>query len=234
MIRLEQTSRFAHARLPTHGDFRHVVVTRNFVDAIVSGYLYHKAGHECWLDNFGNRKKLNRTSTDWHVQLTFHNDIPYPPRNSRSLCSYLEQESEEDGMRVLMDVALSGWYKGVVPYYNKVQEWLQTNHEQRSLFICFEDLVDPFQQEEIYREILNWLFPGQDMNKTSMPEKAKVCLEQQQRNQTRYSGGHSTVKDGELRARLRGLVERLDRQVFRNTVAQSNAIFGCGILGTKS
>ena len=40
-------------RFPFTGDYRHVVVTRNWYDAIISGYLYHKSCKERWLDWFG-------------------------------------------------------------------------------------------------------------------------------------------------------------------------------------
>ena len=233
----QQISRYARANLPTKIDYRHVVVTRNWFEAIVSGYLYHKVGHECWLDNFGVPKGKNKTATAWHSQLMFLNmqKVPYPPCNHRSICMYLAQESEEDGIRVLMDIALSSWYKGVVPYWKLVQERLQQGSQQRSLFLCYEDLVDPFQQEEVYHQILEWLFPGQDdvMRNASMPEKIKNSLNRQQQqqrsNQTNaYTGGHATVQDSELRARLRAVVERYDREIFGSTVATSNAIFGCG------
>jgi uncharacterized protein YehS (DUF1456 family) len=41
------------------------------------------------------------------------------PCNNRSFCQYLAEEEEETGIRMVMDFALSRWYKGVVPYYRK-------------------------------------------------------------------------------------------------------------------
>ncbi len=107
----------ANSTLPTR-DYRHVVVTRNWLDAIISGYLYHKAGYECWMNARGEPKRIVRRD-EWDTHLSFHQrgGISFPPRNNRSICSYLVEESEEDGIRVLMDIALSKWYKGVVPFW---------------------------------------------------------------------------------------------------------------------
>ena len=207
------------------------MVTRNWFDSIVSGYLYHSAGHECWIDFRGDTRQVNQTN-DWDLELKFHkhNQVPFPPRNNRSLCSYLQEETEEVGIQVLMDVALSQWYKGIVPYYNKVQEHLQLDPRPRSLFLCYEDLVDPFQQEAVFYQILDWMFPGENVSvSANMPADMKALLVQQQKHHGLYSGGHASTHDVKLRARLRGLVERYDRKLFNNTVAASNAIFGCGI-----
>ena len=155
-------------------------------------------------------------------------NIPFPPPNNRSLCLYLKEESQEDGMRVLMDVALSRWYSGVVPYWNLVQQRQEQDGLQRSLFVCYEDLVDPFQQEGIFYKILEWMYPGRDMSNQPLPASIRKSLARQQGNQTIYSGGHSTTNDPKLRATLRTLVERLDSEMFHHTIAKSNAIFGCG------
>lgn len=219
--------------LPTTTDYRHVIVTRNWFDAIVSGYLYHKAGYECWMNARGEKKRIVRTD-EWDSHLGFHerDHIPFPPRNNRSICSCLAQESEEDGMRILMDLAVSKFYKGVVPYWNMVQE--KRDGQQHSLFVCYEELVDPFQQERIYHQILDWLFPAGEARNMSLSADLKASLEQQQHNQTVYSGGHATEHDPELRSRLRTLVERHDRELFNNTVATSNGIFGCGRIATET
>lgn len=39
---------------PMGEDYKMVVVTRNWYDALISGYLYHRAGRECWTDSWGN------------------------------------------------------------------------------------------------------------------------------------------------------------------------------------
>lgn len=213
-----------NATLPTKADYRHVVVTRSWFDAIVSGYLYHKAGYECEMNARGEKRRIVRRD-DWDTQLVFLNMSLVPPRNNRSICSYLSDESEEDGIRVMTEIALSKWYKGVVPYWNLVQE---VDHGNKSLFVCYEDLVDPYRQEGMFHKILDWLFPAGEARDASLPASMRASLEEQQHNSTVYSGRHATENDPELRARLRDIVKRYDRELFDHTVASSDTIFGCG------
>mmetsp|Transcript_19287 Transcript_19287/g.34926 ORF Transcript_19287/g.34926 Transcript_19287/m.34926 type:complete len:211 (+) Transcript_19287:526-1158(+) len=209
-------------------DYRHVLITRNWWNAIVSGYLYHKAGYECWMDYRGKVRDENRTN-DWDAHLEFHkqNDILYPPRNNRSLCAYLQQESEEDGIKVIIDIALSWWYKGAIPYYRQAQEQLKQTHRRKSLFLCYEHLVNPFEQEATFHLMLKHFFPGRNTSAMQMPTKMKALLIQQQQNHSIYQGGHASTHDAKVRTRLRNLVVQFDQELFDNTVATSNSVFKC-------
>lgn len=198
--------------LPAQGvDYRHVLSTRNWYDAMVSGYLYHRSGRECWLWPEGHKRdKLRNDPWDKEVSMR-----PNPPRRGRSICQYLDEENEEVGMRTYMDWALTRWYVGIVPY---AQAAMARNQEQeRTLFVCYEDLVDPQQQEGLYYQLTKFLFPsGIDLPMPVEPPESE------------YSGGHATEKDPILRARLSALAERLDADVFHGKVAAANALFGCG------
>jgi len=118
--------------------------------------------------------------------------------------------------------------QGVVPYYLKVVLKFLEDHQEKSLFLCYEDLVDPFQQEDMFHQVFEFMFPGRDTSRVEMPENMKASLIEQQKHHSVYSGGHSSNHDPELRARLRRLVKQYDGELFNNTVAKSNAIFGCG------
>ncbi|KAG7372033.1 hypothetical protein IV203_018176 [Nitzschia inconspicua] len=234
-------------QLPTTLDYRHVLVTRNWFDAIVSGYLYHQAGYECVMDYRGNASAVFQHHSkyfnmeqhyhlaDWDKQLTYlsvsstSSSLSIPPRHNRSFCEYLQDQPEEIGMAVLMDFALSRWYKGVVAYYEKAQERDQSTQQQRSLFLCFEDLVDPFQQEGFFYQMVAFLFPGGNASEWKLPGPIQASIQQQKVSRTgKYEGGHATTHDTALRTRLRALAERLDRDLFGNVVATSSAVFGCG------
>jgi len=249
IIQTRPTPKSSNYSLPDASalDYRHVLVTRNWFDAIVSGYLYHKAGYECTVEFRGSNQHHSKHydmerhyhNKFWDTQhLTWHEQyqIPYPPRQNRSLCAYLAQESEQDGIPILMDVALSRWYKGVVEYHEKAMAAAAAagvDGVKRSLFLCYEDLVDPMQQEPIFYQILNFLFPSRNNISTTdnvhMPPPMKqALLRQQQKNQSQYEGGHASAHDPALRARLRALVEQYDQHLFRGVIASSNAIFGCG------
>jgi hypothetical protein len=246
-VHTQPTPKNSDYELPTTLDYRHVMVTRNWYDAIVSGYLYHRAGYECTIDYKGNvsghiqhhSKWFNLEQhyhlIDWDVQLTYRDRYDIPNRHNRSFCTYLQEESEEDGMVMITDFALSRWYKGVVSYHRKVQERRRQDHVNKTLFLCFEDFVDPFQQEDIFYQIMDFLFPGYNDgsdNRTTtvwkMPGEIKASLEEQRQSQKVYDGSHASDHDPTLRERLRRLVQQYDERFFDRTVATSSAIFGCG------
>jgi hypothetical protein len=251
--------------LPQTLDYRHVLVTRNWYDAIVSGYLYHRAGYECTIDYKGNEtghiqhhsKFFNLEQhyhlVDWDVQLTYTEYYTIPSRSNRSFCTYLQEESEENGIKMIIDFGLSRWYKGVVPYYNKVMKQQQQQQRlddsvenNKTLFLCFEDLVDPFQQEDLFYNIMTFLFPGNNNATTAaanttttmttakrtapwkLPGYIKASLEKQKRSNQTYNGSHASDHDPQLRQRLLQLVQKYDEQTFNYTIFKSNAIFGCG------
>ena len=220
----------ADRELPTNTDFRHVAMTRNWFDSIVSAYLYHKSGHECWLSERGDENLKHVLWRHWYVRLPFHerNGIPYPNHKNRSLCTYLSEESEQDGIRAIIDFALFRWYNGVVSYWKKAQARFHKDGIERVLFVCYEDLTDPYQQEEMFQRILQWLYPDQDMNNVSMPVDVQELLHEQKTHHSIYSGGHASDHDPLLRERLRTLVKNTDREYFNSTLALSNEIFECG------
>ena len=55
--------RYSEMRKTQQG--RDVVVIRNYVEAIISGYLYHKSGRECWTDPRG----IVRLESDYHYSM---------------------------------------------------------------------------------------------------------------------------------------------------------------------
>lgn len=234
------TPRNLDYQLPADLDYRHVLVTRNWLDAIVSGYLYHKAGYECTMDYKGNatghiqhHSKFFDLETHYHLK-DWDTDLQVvtnmiPPRNKRSFCQYLAEEDEEDGVKMVVDFALSRWYKGVVPYYQKAMEATQESNVNKSLFLCFEDLVNPFKQEDLFYEIASFLFPG--LNNTQewqLPGQLKASIEKQKASHGTYEGGHASNHNPTVRQRLRKMVEKYDQEIFNGAVKLSNAIFNCG------
>ena len=74
-------------------DYRHVVIVRNMFESIVSGFLYHKSGHECWLSFNGQKNGHEKNSTGNEtspIRPTIHPAIGGPfvaiwPKRSRKL-----------------------------------------------------------------------------------------------------------------------------------------------------
>lgn len=197
-------------------DRRHVMIVRNLYSALVSGYLYHRAGYECEMDQFGRRvqKFGGRRHHLWYL-----NFEPDPPRRNRTICDYIRQESEADGMRAYMLWCLGWWYKGIIPYYEHVKGLRQQDPQEplRSIFVCFEDLTDPSQQEDLFYKIMDWFFPGG--HNLKMPHEAM---------KEEYHGPHASNPDPEVRQRLRSLVQQLDRDDFNSTYTYMQSLFRCG------
>ncbi|GKY91400.1 hypothetical protein MPSEU_000112300 [Mayamaea pseudoterrestris] len=238
--------------LPLAQDYRHVVLTRPLRDAILSGYLYHKTGRECWLDQNGAARQVNKTFA-WTTRLEFPVAWNSNSNNSNSssaaillnndtttgvtLCEYLQttadvQQNEYQAMKTYMDWSLNDLYAGLVPYYNKVQE----RHENKTLFVCFDELSSLQTQGDTLRRMRHWLFPSRNVTSTS--ERRKVvdnAVKQPESAATTksYQGGHATSKDPELRQRLLELIAKLDRDVFQSRSAEATALFGCDKKGAS-
>jgi hypothetical protein len=201
-------------------DYRHAAIVRNFPEALVSGYLYHKSGRECWL-TFNGWKRSDEKILDWDPYLNrtthLYDLAPHPPRNGRSICRYVADEAEEVGMKVYVGVALEWWYNGLHDYYRLAKEAQVRGETQRTLFLCIEQYPDAPRQERMFYEIMDWLYPG-GHNFTVPP---KVITNDPDH------GGHATSHNATERVRLLELVRRLDREVFRNAISTIDSHFGC-------
>jgi hypothetical protein len=207
--------------IPQDRDYRHVAFTRNYLEALVSGYLYHKSGRECWLtfNGWKRPKSMGERNIDWIplVNKSGFDIGQYPPRNGRSICRYLAQESEEAGMKVFIATALSWWYSGVDSYLQIVEEKQARQEEPRTLFVCLEEASDPQGEEQVFFTAMDWLFPGG--HKRRVPRGAIS-------NDPKHDG-HATDHSRERRLRLLDLVKRHDREYFNGTLARTNSYFGC-------
>jgi hypothetical protein len=158
----------------------------------------------------------------------------YPPRggpyNNRSICQYLQEENERDGMCAYMDWSLQHYYSGILPYYFSEQEKQQESTSvSKSMFVCYEDWTNPSKRDQLYEQSLQFLFPGGGSSGVRWKNvgDGDTQQQQQQHQQVEERGGHATDHDPELRRRLRDLVKKLDFEVFEGTVSKSNAVFGC-------
>ena len=78
-------------------DFRDVLLIRNLYSAIVSGFLFHKAGMECDRRNSkGKFRKGEDYTKDWHHYVSW--DKVYGIYH-RTFCEYLAEQPEYVAMR---------------------------------------------------------------------------------------------------------------------------------------
>ena len=113
-------------------DYRHVVITRPIYDSIISGYLYHKSGRECWLDQEGNARHRNKTF-EWESKLSHPPPRRPPTKRNETLCAYLNEESESNGIRTVVDLALTSWYGGLLAHYDMVKQTEETKQSTYTL-----------------------------------------------------------------------------------------------------
>jgi len=104
-------------RLPA-GDFRQVLVLRNIYSSFVSGYLYHLDGRECWKDGIGRLRRPDKRNKPYGVLLNWQDELSYGIEGANkddgdddvSLCRYLADSSERDGMRAYVEWAMRYFY----------------------------------------------------------------------------------------------------------------------------
>jgi hypothetical protein len=188
-------------------DYREVFVARDLYEMIVSGYLYHKSGRECWLDMYGKAQINENTLTEgtWE-DLIQHWRIKWswPQANNRSLCHYLSQESETDGILVYTSYAIERWYR---PFFDLI-DFRKQDGPVRSLFLDMQRLSDPLQQETLLREVRHFLAPNAPHGKnlaSFIPSNAVSMA---------HDHGHDTSHDLTLRTRLTNLIRKVDEVVW--------------------
>jgi len=101
-------------------DYRTVQITREWYSALISGYLYHLGGHECWTSGISDQKVLavpfdcNCLNFERFLQVPKY----YPPIEYRNLCQYLIDESEYDGKPKHLRVKTCNQDKILTPHAN--------------------------------------------------------------------------------------------------------------------
>lgn len=212
---------------PRLGDYRHVVVTRNWYDAIISGYLYHQSGKECWLD-YGRPNHagwlLNNKLEDWehtilHNDLTFQWNLTWNPGNGRDLCRYLVEESEDVGLRVYTTWALATYMMPLLDFRHRRQQREDQKGWKRTKYVCYEQLTDYKVQSKVFDSMGQWLFPDETDVMFNMTNATFSD------NKT---AGHASDQDPVLRKRLNDALRVIDRNTFGRFVEKGNAQFGCG------
>jgi hypothetical protein len=229
------TFRYMYDR-PREADYRHVVVTRNWYDALISGYLYHKSGKECWLDWFGrpNHKGwlLKNKEEDWERRLlhptfldmntTFYRsfNMTWNPGKRRDLCQYLIDEPEEMGLQVYIAWAMDMYMYPLLDFQRRRQEQEIQNGRNRTRYVCFEQFTHPDTKSDVFHDMAHWIFP--DRNVTFTMWSALPHTEKRRAD-------HASDQNPELRGRMQEMIRKLDAKVFGGAINNGNAQFGCGL-----
>ena len=199
-------------------DYRTVFVTRNWFDTIISGYLYHKSGRECWLSSGGRggssgwllrfnweeflEKKRGRTAQYW------------PNLPATNLCKYLQLASPEDGLRVYADLAIAYWLNSVAALANARN--VTPPAKNRTLFLCYEQFNLNENFPDAIKEAGSFLYPAEDIAQWD----GIVSTNQ-------GGGGHATTKDNATRMGLHALLRSIDSEHFDGEINAGSLKFGC-------
>lgn len=217
-------------------NYRHIVVTRNFYDTLVSGYLYHKAHRECDLTQNGQPNYhgwlLNNSKEHWEVRIneTLTKSMqPWPLGRDRDLCTYLSEESEEDGMRVYMEWVKAYYFDPLIEFTRERRQEEKLKNINHTLFYCFETFMDNFTQGLV--DFCHFLFPEAPLPQQIHRYGAASyngAYKAYYYSPTLLVAGHSTVRDPKMRRRLKDIIQRLDQKLFEGSIERTDReLFGC-------
>lgn len=182
-----------------------VIIARNIFDSIVSGYLYHKSGKECWSSPRG--QEVNTPNLRWSRRIQWLQHFPWKkkvtlvphPEDTRpkSMCEILHDWPEDVGVPVYAEFALKLWIEPAITL-------LQT-HTHTIYRICLEDFTE--HSDERIGDINNFL--------------------QTRRKLWDYSGNHATTKNATTRERIQKLVRETDSKYLRDRLRLAQNLYGC-------
>ena len=196
-------------------DYRHAVVTRNWYDSIVSGYHFHKSGRDCWLDPGGNPGHqgwlFNNTRENWEQRLLNKTHRWWPPGNGRDLCRYLNEESEEVGLKVYAAWAMNSFMNPLLDFRRRRQAAEDQRGWNHTIFLCYENILDmePSSATNLY----SWFFPNRTLKFKMRPAQFEM--------------GRVLDLDPVLWNQLRDKVSKIDVDFYNGMIAKGSAEFGC-------
>jgi len=139
-----------------------------------------------------------------------------PPQNDRSLCQYLAEVSESQGVRSYVDWIVGIHYSVFMAHWALAQELNEVR--ERSHFVCFRDMESSNRThvETTIQSMLNFLYSGnlyQPWHGT-LPDPGQA-------------GGHKTPPDPELRERLIETIKRLDETYYNGEIGWLHSVLPC-------
>ncbi|GKY94560.1 hypothetical protein MPSEU_000421600 [Mayamaea pseudoterrestris] len=218
-------------------DLRVAVVLRNVYEAIVSGYLYHKQGRECYTDPNGLPLRDKEThqprvgNTDFVKYTTFLNDTTAAATGSNltiiagNLCQFIMDEPVERGMRAYIDFVFRGdYYKSSLLVWRALSQhvgWIG----DRTHVACYEDLMT--NRTATLYELLHFYHPS-GVPPAMAAKVASGTSKLASRSNATYSGPHATNHDADLRASLVNVVKALDSEFYHGQIAHVDSMIPCG------
>ena len=214
-------------------DYRDGIIIRNIYDSLISGYLYHKEGKECWLDWFGNDGSWDKNlfpsyhTKRWmhYIELTYHKTKPYD-----TLCHCLANSTEIDGMRVYLDWVWHTLYGKTFQFWALSNGWSCLPIRKRVKTFCFEDLSSKTKSSTSVAEVIGFL--TDNITKINEQQSAEVeddkdIPEEVDKADQEQHKGHATSHDPTLRQRLLEIIQQIDRDDYNNDIAWLHSVLPC-------
>jgi hypothetical protein len=210
---------------PPH-DYRDVVLVRHLYDATLSGYLYHRSGRECWLNTKGRPPKnawlINHADMYWDNVADSISRLGLPPRQNRTLCHYLQQESLGDGLLLYAEIAVQTWYRNL--YRNFQYARTTRDDRNRTLFVCYSDFASRNRtvHAEMVKSVVDFLFPtGHNFTLLEPSEAERLSAKVQP------AGGHATSKDPAVIIPALRQMARIDQTYYNGSIGFMANHMGC-------
>jgi hypothetical protein len=216
----------------TEGDYREVVVARDWFEMLVSGYLYHKSGRECWLDLWGNpvteNDSINNGASllgyDWQgTVIDAHPLYPWPSSltdTNHSLCRYLADSSEEAGLLVYTSFALTRW---LLPFRDFIQSRRLDGSGKKTVYVHMNEL-DPFSKGygALTNRLQHFFAPGKHAVAAKLLPMANTPATSVTVASLQNHSGHDTSHNPYLRARLKTIIRTIDTEMWNDVVAKNH------------
>jgi len=193
--------------------------------AFASGYLYHRSGKECWLDWYGKAPFKGWLQTEiWEPRVQDEikrasgdqlSNFSLPHAEGRNLCRYLQEESEEDGMRTWTIFAWNIFMRPLTRFWTNRQIEESTQGARRTIHLCYEQQLLHF--NESVDEMASFFGFTYD----------RSLIDKYHEKHDTASQSHGTSQDPDLRDRLRNVVQKLDEDLFDGAIARLHEDFGC-------
>ena len=204
-------------RIPSAVPEQSVVVARNVHESIVSGYLYHRSGHECWVSQDGVPNPYPSGGNDWLRRTAWPKSVTAVPFDKRfvknpNLCEVLAAVPQRVGLGIYAEFALRRFIMDPVSL-----RLSRDGNPMRVLYVCMEDLAKGGIQRDAMLEEMRGHLEG-------VPRGVRTA-----RRQLAYNGSHSTfgMVTAEEREQLLALVSSFDREYFNGTLRRAQALFQC-------
>jgi hypothetical protein len=174
--------------------------------------------HEDWEQRLLHPQPVSIQNNLFYYYRSFN--MSWNPGNERDLCRYLNDETEEMGLRVYIAWAMDIYMYPLLDFQKRRRQQETQNGRNLTKYVCFEQFTNPGTQSGVFHDMAHWLFPNRNVT-FNMSKTSAVTADKQQTD-------HASNQDHQLRERMLALIRKLDTEIFARAIEKGNSQFGCG------